>query len=105
MSKYEEAIERLIEGIRVDYSRFTAGFTYQEPQEITVSAGRKFDKLISDRSVWGFIAKADGEFKGLPYKEGDVFKAASYRAPAKHVRGSIYAESQNWFAWTGPNYL
>jgi len=31
--------------------------------------------------------------------------AASWASPAKHVRGSIFATEQNWFAWTGPNYL
>ena len=54
--------------------------------------------------MWGFVAKTDGVLKGIPYLEGDVFKAAGWRAPAKHVRGSIYDDNQNWFQWTGPNY-
>ena len=37
--------------------------------------------------------------------EDDVFKAAGWRAPAKHVRGTIFSSKTNWFSWTGPNYL
>ena len=37
--------------------------------------------------------------------KGDILKAATWRAPAKHVRGSIYDKKQTWFHWTGPRYL
>ena len=63
------------------------------------------DKVIHDNSVWGFVAKKDGVLKGIPYFVGDVFKAASWRAPAKHVRGSIFNGTSDWYQWTGPNYL
>ena len=72
---------------------------------LSLTAGRKFVKVLSDNSVWGFVGKADGEHKGIPFKKGDVFKAASWNAPAKHVRGSIFDENNSWYAWTGPNYL
>ena len=49
--------------------------------------------------------KTDGVLKGIPYFVGDVFKAAGWRAPAKHVRGTIFSSKTNWFSWTGPNYL
>jgi len=55
-------------------------------------------------SVWGFIANSAGELKGIPHKKGDVFKAASWRAPAKWARGSIFS-SNKFYSWTGPNYL
>jgi hypothetical protein len=38
-------------------------------------------------------------------KVGDVFKAASWASAAKHVRGNIFDNNTDWFAWTGPNYL
>ena len=53
----------------------------------------------------GFIAKADGVVKGVPCKKGDVFKAAGWRGPARYTRGNIFAENQNYFQWTGPNYM
>lgn len=70
--------------------------------------GSKFIRIVrtswGSRSAWGFVAKDDGVFKGIPYKKGDVFKVASWNAPAKHVRGSAYDENVNW-KWTGPDYL
>lgn len=43
------------------------------------------------RSVYCFIAACDSESKTLGVvKKGDILKAASWKQPAKHVRGSIY---------------
>ena len=51
-------------------------------------------------------AKVDGLHKGLPMAKGDILKAAGWRAPAKHSRGSIFdSEMHKSFSWTGPNYL
>ena len=72
---------------------------------LRLSQGRKYIKVIQNGSVWGFIAVTDGVLKGITYKFGDVFKAAGWRAPAKHVRGSIYLDRTDWFHWTGPRYL
>jgi len=72
-----------------------------------LSGGNKFIKIIRNdgggKSVWGFVALDDGIFKGIPYVKGDVFKAASWNAPAKHKRGSVFV-AQDW-KWTGPDYL
>jgi hypothetical protein len=73
--------------------------------------GRKFIKVVEgaspgQRRVWGFVAKVDGVHKGLPMLKGDILKAAGWRAPAKHSRGSIFdKEMHKSFSWTGPNYL
>ena len=37
-------------------------------------------------------------------KTGDVFKAASWNAAAKHTRGNIFDDNQDYFEWTVPNY-
>ena len=108
---YDSAINNLLDGINDDYINWTNG--WDDPTRsrknfkdgLSVKPGRKFDKIIKENSVWGFVAKTDGIHKGIPYKKGDVFKAASWRAPAKHVRGSIYDTNTDWYAWTGPNYL
>lgn len=42
--------------------------------------GRKYEKLTNGRAVVAFIEK----------KTGDIFKPASWSAPAKHARGNIY---------------
>ena len=44
--------------------------------------GRKYVKLISDGSVCAFIEK----------NTGDIYKPASWKAPAKHVRGNIFSK-------------
>ena len=83
--KYQKAIERLIEGIKADYANWSS---WPEGIErfndgVRVKSGQKYDKVIQGSSVWGFIAKADGVLKGIPFKRGDVFKAAGWSAPAK----------------------
>ena len=50
---------------------------------ITYTRGRKFDKLICDNSVIGFVER----------NSGDLYMAASWSAPAKHVRGNIFKEN------------
>ena len=117
---YDSAVDNLLVGIGNDYDRWSNpnGDGVDEQMKLIKEAsavkfkktlymksGRKFDKVIHGTSVWGFVAKTDGMLKGIPYFVGDVFKAASWAAPAKHVRGSIFATEQNWFQWTGPNYL
>ena len=86
------------------FTEFKENFGYD-------TSGRKYLRLVTvafgegQTSVWGFVAKTDGVLKGIPYFVGDVFKAAGWRAPAKHVRGTIFSSKTNWFSWTGPNYL
>ena len=116
---YNSAVDNLLVGIGNDYDRWSnpnrdgvdeqmklikEASAVKFKKTLYMKSGRKFDKVIHGTSVWGFVAKTDGVLKGVPYFVGDVFKAASWASPAKHVRGSIFATEQNWFAWTGPNY-
>ena len=103
-NEFDSSVTSLLNNINTDYHR---SFPSRENKDMLLSlvAGRKFVKVIHDNSVWGFIAKKDGEHKGLPMKKGDVFKPASWKAAAKHVRGSIFDTNTDWFRWTGPNYL
>ena len=104
--KYDSAISDLLIGINNKYKSWNPSKTYKpDGLDLSIKPGRKFDKVINDNSVWGFVAKTDGMLKGIPYFVGDVFKAAGWRAPAKHVRGSIFDGNSDWYAWTGPNYL
>jgi hypothetical protein len=66
--------------------------------------GTKFIKLIKDGSVWGFISRYEGEYKGVPIKKGDLMKAASRDSPAKHSRGNIIDGTAAYGVW-GVNYL
>ena len=119
---YDSAVDNLIVGIGNDYDKWNnvdrspdrvdeqmklikEASAVKFKKTLYVKSGRKFDKIMHGSSVWGFVAKKNGEHKGIPYFTGDVFKAAGWAAPAKHVRGSIFATETNWYAWTGPNYL
>ena len=118
---YNSALDNLLVGIGNDYENWNSPYTKTDwtkaekririesinkfKNTLYVKSGRKFDKVIHGTSVWGFVAKKNGEHKGIPYFIGDVFKAAGWAAPAKHVRGSIFFDGSNWYAWTGPNYL
>ena len=73
-----------------------------ESPNYTVTFGRKYARVISrddngaGGSVWGFVE----------ILTGDIYKAAGWKAPAKHVRGNIAdAEYGKNYRWTGPNYL
>ena len=83
---YNEAINNLLENIKTDYAKWT---TWEEGIE-------RFNNGIRTE---------DGVVKGVPCKKGDVFKAAGWRGPARYTRGNIFADNQNYFQWTGPNYM
>jgi hypothetical protein len=100
---FDAAVSALLVGIEAKYNKLFP--THAHKMTLSLAAGSKFVKVIEGGSVWGFVGKRDGSHKGIPFKQGDVFKAASWNAPAKHVRGSIFDENNSWYAWTGPNYL
>ena len=107
---YDEGINNLLDGIGNSYADWNGAMATPDKVNqfrngLRISSGRKFDKVIEQNRVWGFIAKTDGVHKGIPHKKGDVFKAAGWRAPAKWARGSIFDTNSNWYSWTGPNYL
>ena len=104
---YTEALDNLIVGIGNSYKSWSDNKDGRKRfiESLSLKNGRKFDKIMHGSSVWGFVAKKNGEHKGIPYFTGDVFKAATWRAPAKHVRGSIFYDGSDWYQWTGPNYL
>ena len=109
---YNKAVDNLLDGIGDSYANWNKGLNSPNTDRVNefrsglrISSGRKFDKVIEQNRVWGFIAKTDGVHKGIPHKKGDVFKAAGWRAPAKWSRGSIFDTNSNWYSWTGPDYL
>lgn len=60
-------------------------FKFAEPPKFELEPGSRFVKIVKveaggSRSVHSFIDRANG----------DILKAASYRAPAKHARGNVF---------------
>lgn len=71
-------------------------------KNLEVKPGKKYFKLVSrdtngsGGSVWAFVDKTTGE----------IFKPASYAAPAKHARGNVQdPKTYQNYPWTGPFYL
>lgn len=71
---------------------------------IEFRAGRKYLKVLLNRSVWGFIVLDDKDPK---FRVGDILKAASYNAPARNQARANVFEPETFanVSWTGPGYL
>ena len=104
---FDEAMDNLLVKIQENYDEWYSRTDYESKKmNLSLKPGRKFIKVVHDNSVWGFISLVDGEHKGAPIKIGDIMKAESWRAAAKHSRGNIFdKEFHKSFSWTGPNYL
>ena len=72
--------------------------------ELIVEIGTKFIRLWQGSSCWGFISRVDGDLKGAPIKKGDLLKAATWKAPAKHARGNIIDGTAQYGEY-GPSYI
>ena len=64
-------------------NRFNRSFPNLEIPVLSYTEGRKYCRIILDRSVFGFINK----------ETGDVLKAASWKAPAKTARGNLFDDN------------
>jgi len=70
-------------------------------ESIRVTEGRKYIKIMKERSVWGFVVNTDDDKK---FKRGDILMAAGLNAPTRNAaRGNIFEEYS--INWTGPHYL
>ena len=106
---FDEAMDTLLVKIQENYDKWGGlerDLGAPNTLDLSLKVGRKFIKVVEGGRVWGFVAKVDGTHKGVPMLKGDILKAATWRAPAKHSRGSIFdSEMHKSFSWTGPNYL
>ena len=103
---FDNAMETLLVKIQENYDNRYMGSNVHKKLDLTLKPGRKFIKVVEGSRVWGFIAKVNGVHKDVPMLKGDILKAATWHAPAKHSRGSIFdKEMHKSFSWTGPNYL
>ena len=103
---FDDAMDNLLVKIQENFDKWGNRGGIDKQLDLSLKPGRKFIKVVEGTRVWGFVAKVDGTHKGLPMLKGDILKAATWRAPAKHSRGSIFdSEMHKSFSWTGPNYL
>lgn len=92
LTKYVALVQKLHdEKFARDYKNLTAPL-------IDISVGKKYVKLVriddggeGSSSVHSFVSAVDNPKKGE--KVGDILKPATYSAPAKHPRGSIFVDN------------
>lgn len=106
---FDAALTKLVDAIQSaknDY--FAKNFKSLTAPTISVMHGQRYVRIVTSdnfnvaaggrvsRSVWGFVDMING----------DILKAAGWKAPAKHARGNIFNENPmagcNEY---GPNYL
>lgn len=91
LKNWLENCQRLVDDYRLLHYK-------NNPREtLDVANGKKYIKIVKNRAAWAFIDKVSG----------DIFKPASWAAPAKHARGNIFDESNGmkYMSAYGPDYL
>jgi hypothetical protein len=83
---------------------YTKADMVNQYSDLIVEVGNKYIRLWVGNGCWGFISRVDGDLKGEPIKRGDLLKAATWKAPAKHARGNIMDGTARYGVY-GPEYL
>lgn len=83
-------------------AEYAAKYSHVTAPQLTAEGGAKNVRIVSNqttgagRSVFCFVRIADGA----------ILKAAGWKAPAKHARGSIYVNAgQDAIGMYGANYM
>ena len=101
----EAGIENMLAAAESDYNNFmpeNKGMCDDFADGWVVKEGKKYIKIMSSRSVWGFVVNVDNDKK---FKKGDVLMAAGWAGPARNkARGNVL-EGGFGIEWTGPRYL
>ena len=97
----EKEINKLLEACIADYKTFSfrPEMEKEYAEGLSYKIGKKYIKIISNGSVWGFINVGNPKFK-----KGDILLPAGFNAPARNfARGNIL-DGGYGIAWTGPLY-
>ena len=104
----ENQINTLLNTIVADYAVFNGNIGAAEERVaefrdgLSVKYNKRYIKIITGGSVWGFIVPDDQDKK---FRKGDILKAAGWNTPARNAaRGNILDGGYS-VAWTGPHYM
>jgi hypothetical protein len=101
-AEFLNALGELEMRIIEDYDKFMDNERMRKDfrEGIAYLPGSKYLKIVTEKSLWGFI-----NLKNKNFKEGDLLKGAGYNAPALNKpRGNIF-DHNYVINWTGPKYL
>lgn len=96
-AKFDTAFASYFEGCKKVTADHFAVMKYKDDSVWSFSEGPKYVKVFNRGSVHSFVDKTNG----------NVLKPASWKAPAKHARGNIYAADNGLknMGPYGPAYL
>ena len=99
-------IHHMIQAAIHDYSsepyRFNEEMTKEFADGVVVKKGKKYIKILSGTSAWGFIVNTDDD---KLFKKGDLLKCAGWAKPARNKPRGNVLEGGFPINWTGPVYL
>lgn len=91
------AVQTFVDRVQDQYEKYwkDQGYTFSPAPVITIDPkGQRYLRLVvnnhTQRSVFAFIVTTNG----------DILKAASWKAPAKHARGSVFSSENGMEAVT-----
>lgn len=92
----QEFVDFLNTKLNEYYQEFFPSLCTDGPYSVaSADIGKKFIKIVVDsrgsRSVYAFLDM-----------NGNIYKSASWKAPAKHIRGSIFDKDFGWGSALGP---
>ena len=92
---------------------FAANLKSLVPDVISYTIGPKYVRIVKtdgvspDRTAWEVGNQSRSVWGFVNLTNGDILKAAGWKAPAKHARGNIFAPDFDRKRWSsyGPAYL
>lgn len=105
---FDKALKMFMKGAQDMINKDFGKYEHVKASILAIQKGKRYTKIVStsdggrgQKSVWAFIDKKEGP------TFGDVLKAASWKAPAKHARGNLFDGSWGlkYVGAQGPAYL
>jgi hypothetical protein len=101
-----DAINKIIESMKVDYKRFmnedseiAEEMRKTFANKISYKVGSKYIKITSGGGVHSFIVNCETDKK---FNYGDFLKAASWNTPARNfARGNVFKGDISTVCWAG----
>lgn len=99
-------IEALMSAIRHNYANrkwssneFIRDKMIKEFDEgVTFTEGKKYIKIVTGNSVWGFVVNVDNDKK---FRKGDILKPAGWATPARNFARGNVVDGKYSVCWTG----